>query len=45
MAFPYIGPTIWSKTPGRLSKKTSQDVQKQNLKEDYLEELKNFNSR
>ena len=43
MALPYIGPTIWSKTPDTLKRTKNLNTFKHNLKEHYLKELKNSN--
>ena len=45
MALSYIGPTIWSKTPDMLRRTNNLNTFKHNLKEHYLKELKNSNSR
>ena len=45
MALPYIGLTIWSKTPDMLKRTNNLNTFKHNLKEHYLKELKNSNSR
>ena len=45
MALSYIGPTIWSKTPDTLKQTKNLNTCKHNLKEHYLKELKNSNSR
>ena len=45
MALSYIGPTICSKTPGTLKRTKNLNTFKHNLKEHYLKELKNSNSR
>ena len=45
MALSYIGPTIWSKTLDTLKPTKSLNTFKYNLKEKYLKELKNSNSR
>ena len=45
MALSYIGPIIWSKTPDTLKRTKNLNTFKHNLKEHYLKELKNFNSR
>ena len=45
MALPYIGLTIWSKTCDMLKQTNNLNTFKHNLKEHYLKELKNSNSR
>ena len=45
IALSYIGPTIWSKTPDTLKRVKTLNTFKHNLKENYLKELKNSNSR
>ena len=45
MALSYIGPIIWSKTPDTLKRTKNLKTFKHDLKEHYLKELKNFNSR
>ena len=45
MVLSYIGPTIWSKTPDTLKRTKNLHTFKHNLKEHYLKELKNSNSR
>ena len=45
MAQPYIGPTIWSKTPDMLKGANNLNTFKHNLKKHYLQELKISNSR
>ena len=45
MVLSYIGPTIWSKTPGTLKRTKNLNTLKHNLKEHYLKELKNYDSR
>ena len=45
MALSYIGPTVWSKTPDTLKRTKNLNTFKHNLKEYYLKELKNSNSR
>ena len=45
MALSYIGPTIWSKTPDMLKRTKNLNTFKHDLKEHYLKELKNSNSR
>ena len=45
MALSYVGPTIWSKTPDTLKRTKNLNTFKHNLKEHYLKELKNSNSR
>ena len=45
MAQPYIGPTIWSKTPDMLKGTNNLNTFKHNLKKHYLQELKISNSR
>ena len=45
MALSYIGPITWSKTPDTLKRTKNLKTFKHDLKEHYLKELKNFNSR
>ena len=45
MALSYIGPTICSKTPDTLKLTKNLNTFRHNLKEQYLKELKNSNSR
>ena len=45
MALSYLGPTIWSKTTDTLKRTKNLNTFKHNLKEHYLKELKNYNSR
>ena len=45
MALSYIGSTIWSKTPDTLKRTKNLNTFEHNLKEQYLKELKNSNSR
>ena len=45
MALSYITPTIWSKTSDMLKRTNDPNTFKHNLKEHYLKELKNSNSR
>ena len=45
MALSYIGPTIWSETPDMLKQTNNLNTFKHNLKEHYLKELQNSNSR
>ena len=44
-ALSYIGPAIWRKTPDTLKQIKNLNTFKHNLKEHYLKELKNSNSR
>ena len=44
-ALSYIGPTIWNKIPDTLKRTKNLNTFKHNLKEHYLKELKNSNSR
>ena len=43
MALPYIVPTIWSITPDKLKRTKNLNTVKHNLKEHYLQEIKNSN--
>ena len=45
MALSYIGPTILNKIPDTLKRTKNLNTFKHNLKEHYLKELKNSNSR
>ena len=45
MALSYIGPVIWSKIPDMFKRTNNLKTFKYNLKEHYLKELKNSNSR
>ena len=45
MALPYIDPIIWNKTLHMLKRKNNLNTFKHNLKDHYLKELKNSNSR
>ena len=45
MALSYIGSAIWSKTLDTLKRRKNLNMFKHNLKEHYLKELKNYNSR
>ena len=45
IAFCYIGPTIWSKTPNTVKRTKNLNTFKHNLNDHYLKELKNSNFR